>query len=188
MQSKATTVEAYLASLPEDRSAAIQAVRQVIIANLDKDYEEGMHYGMIGYFVPHRVYPPGYHCDPTQPLPFAGLGSQKNHLAIYLMCIYGSPAEEMWFRAAWAKSGKKLDLGKSCIRFKRIEDLPLEVIGETIRRVPAAKFIADYESARTAGAAKRKPAASKPAAKQAGRNAAVKGARKTAKKPVKKKR
>ena len=89
MQSKATTVEQYLAELPEDRRKAVEAVRQVVLKNLDKDFEEGMQYGMIGYYVPHRVYPAGYHCDPKQPLPFAGLASQKNHMALYLMCVYG---------------------------------------------------------------------------------------------------
>ena len=89
MQSKATTVEQYLAELPEDRRKAIEAVRQVILKNLDKDYEEGIQYGMIGYYVPHRVYPAGYHCDPKQPLPFAGLASQKNYMSLYLMCVYG---------------------------------------------------------------------------------------------------
>ena len=89
MQSKAKTVAEYLAELPEDRRKAIETVRQVVLKNLDSHYEEGMQYGMIGYYVPHRVYPAGYHCDPKQPLPFASLGSQKNHMALYLMCIYG---------------------------------------------------------------------------------------------------
>ena len=88
MQSKATTVSDYLASLPPDRRTAIEAVRKVILANLDKDYEEGMQYGMIGYYVPHRVYPAGYHCDPKQGLPFAGLASQKNYMSVYLMGLY----------------------------------------------------------------------------------------------------
>ncbi|HYE03661.1 MAG TPA: DUF1801 domain-containing protein, partial [Phycisphaerales bacterium] len=117
MQSRATTVEAYLASLPPERRAALQAVRRVILDNLDRDFEEGMQYGMIGYYVPHRVFPPGYHCDPKQPLPFAGLASQKNYMSVYLMGLYGAPEEESWFRRAWAASGKKLDMGKSCIRF-----------------------------------------------------------------------
>jgi hypothetical protein len=147
MQSKANTVAEYLAELTPDRRAAIQAVRKVIRKNLDKNYEEGMQYGMIGYYVPHRVYPAGYHCDPKQPLPFAGLASQKNHLAIYLMCLYGDEQHLGWFQQAWAKSGKKLDMGKSCVRFKKLEDLPLDVIGEAIRRVPVNKFIALYESA-----------------------------------------
>src|SRR5262245_60629855 len=88
MTSKAKTVKDYLASLPDDRRAALSAVRDVILKNLDEDYEEGMQYGMIGYYVPHRVYPAGYHCDPKQPLPFVALGSQKNHMAIHMMCLY----------------------------------------------------------------------------------------------------
>ncbi|MBI5705587.1 MAG: DUF1801 domain-containing protein [Armatimonadetes bacterium] len=146
MTSQAKSVEAYLAELPEDRREAIQAVRKVILDNLDKDYQEGMQYGMIGYFVPHSVYPPGYHCDPKQPLPFAGLGNQKNHMSVYLMCLYGDEAQEAWFRDEWAKTGKKLDMGKSCVRFKKLDDVALEVIGEAVRRVPAAKFIEKYES------------------------------------------
>jgi hypothetical protein len=146
MQSKATTVEQYLAELPEDRRKAIEAVRQVVLKNLDKDYEEGIQYGMIGYYVPHRVYPQGYHCDPKQPLPFAGLGSQKNHMSLYLMCIYGATDHTKWFQEAWAKTGKKLDMGKACVRFKKIDDLALDVIGEAIKRVPAQKYIAYCEA------------------------------------------
>jgi Domain of unknown function (DU1801) len=150
MKSEAVSVEQYLAALPEDRRQALQAVRQVILKNLDKDYEEGMQYGMIGYYVPHRVYPPGYHCDPKQPLPFAGLGSQKNYMALYLMCTYGDTAHANWFREAWDKTGKKRDMGKSCVRFKKLDDLPLDVIGEAIRRVPAQKYIEYCEAARRA--------------------------------------
>jgi hypothetical protein len=145
MQSKAKTVKEYLASLPEDRRKAIAAVRKVILKNLDKDYEEGMQYGGIGYYVPLKAYPHGYHCDPTQPLNFAGLGSQKNHISFGMMCCYMDSAEDKWFRAAWAKTGKKLDMGKCCVRFRRLEDVPLEVIGEAIKRVPAKKYIAMYE-------------------------------------------
>ncbi len=156
MQSQATRVTAYLASLPEERRAVLQAVREVILQNLDGDYEEGMQYGMIGYYVPHSVYPAGYHCDPKQPLPFAGLASQKNHMAVYLMCCYGNPGHEEWFRKAWAKTGKKLDMGKSCVRFKKLEDLPLDVIGQAIARVPAKDFIAHYESVLNTSGAKAK--------------------------------
>src|SRR5579863_10114184 len=137
VQSQATTVADYLASLPEDRRIVISAVRDVIRKNLDPDFEEGMQYGMIGYYVPHRVYPAGYHCDPKQPLPFASLGSQKQYMSVYLMCIYGDEKLRAWFEDAWAKAGKKLDMGKSCVRFKRIDDVALDVIGEAIRRVPA---------------------------------------------------
>jgi hypothetical protein len=152
MQSKATTVSDYLASLPPDRRTAIEAVREVILANLDHDYEEGMQYGMIGYYVPHRVYPAGYHADPKQGLPFAGLASQKNYMSVYLMGLYCGCVEGVddtallkWFREAWAKSGKKLDMGKSCIRFKKVDDLALDVLGEAIRRLPAKKYIEVYE-------------------------------------------
>src|SRR5258708_21802298 len=147
MQSKATTVDQYLAELPDDRREALAAVRRVILKNLDKDYEEGMQYGMIGYYVPHHVYPAGYHCDPRQPLAFATLGSQKNYMSLYLMCVYGSAEHSKWFREAWAKTGKKLDMGKSCVRFKKLEDLALDVIGEAIRRVPAKKYIEHFEAA-----------------------------------------
>jgi hypothetical protein len=172
MQSKATTVAQYLASLPEDRRTALQAVRKAILANLDKDYEEGMQYGMIGYYVPHSVFPPGYHCDPKQPLPFAGLASQKNYMSIYLGCVY--TGEEKWFRDAWTARGKKLDMGKVCIRFKKIEDVPLDVVGEAIKRTPVKKWIATYEAnilPTNKAAAKRSSAkkAAKPAKKAARR-------------------
>jgi hypothetical protein len=146
MQSKATTVAKYLAELPADRRAALSAVRKVILDNLDDDFEEGMQYGMIGYYVPHRVHPQGYHCDPKQPLPFASLGSQKGHMSLHLMCLYvdGGP-EKSWFEKAWAKTGKKLDMGKACLRFKKLDELALDVIGELFERVPAKAYIAQIE-------------------------------------------
>lgn len=176
MRSQAKTVDQYLADLPDDRREALQAIRTVILRNLPDGYEEGMQYGMIGYFVPHSVYPPGYHCDPTQPLPFAGLASQKNHMSIYLMCIYGNEQHMAWFRDAWAKSGKTLDIGKSCVRFKKLDDVPLNVIGDVIKRVPVKKFIDQYESVipRTA---KR---TSKPSARASSATPAGKPARKPA--------
>jgi len=146
MQSKAETVAQYLAELPEDRRAAIEAVRKVVLKNLDKGYEEGMQYGMIGYYVPHRIYPAGYHCDPRQPLPFAALASQKNYMSLYLGCVYDDGPRYARFQKAWAKTGKKLDMGKSCIRFKRVDDLALDVIAEAIRTAPAARFIEYYET------------------------------------------
>ena len=141
------TVEEYIASLPGDRRAALQAVREVILGNLDGGYEEGIQYGAIGYYVPHRVYPPGYHCDPKQPLPFASLASRKDHLSLGLMCVYGSPGVAERFRKEWASTGKRLDMGAACIRFRKPEDLALEVIGRTIARVPAAKYIEHCEAA-----------------------------------------
>ena len=144
MHSKATTVKQYLAELSPDRRQAIEAVRKVILANLDKTYEEGMQYGMIGYTVPHKFFPDGYHCNPQQPLPFACLAAQKNYMSLYLMSAYGEGLEEDWFRAQWAKTGKKLDMGKCCVRFKKLDDLALDVIGEAIRRVPAKVYVERY--------------------------------------------
>ena len=157
MSTPPTSPEDYLAALPPERRAALAAVRAVILENLGEGYEEGLQYGMIGYYVPHSVYPAGYHCDTSQPLPFASLAAQKNHLALYLTCLYCDDEHQAWFKAAWEKTGKRLNMGKSCIRFKTLEDLPLEVIGEAIRRVPSATFLAQYEAGR-AEAAKAKKA------------------------------
>lgn len=168
MKTAAKTVDAYLASLPQDRRVAIAAVRDVIRKNLDGDYEEGIQYGMIGYYVPHEVYPSGYHVDPKQPLPFAALASQKNHMSLYLMGVYcgcaegpgGETAEAKWFREQWGRTGKKLDMGRACLRFKKIEDVALDVIGKAIRRIPARVYISRYESvlALTAKGKKKSPA------------------------------
>jgi len=116
--------------------------------------------------VPHSKYPAGYHCDPKQPLPFAGLASQKNYMSLYLMCVYGDPSTEAAFRKAWAKSGKKLDMGKSCVRFKNLEDVPLDVVGATIRRVKATDYIASYEKNLEGAAARTKKASKKKASKK----------------------
>lgn len=144
MQSTATTVDEYLASLPPDRRAALTAVREVILQNLDAGYEESMQYGMIGYGVSRRVHPAGYHCDPSKLVPFAALASQKGYMSLYLMSVYTGSEEERWFREAWARSGKKLDMGKCCVRFKKLEGLDLEVVGEAIRRVPATAYVERY--------------------------------------------
>src|SRR5690606_8428068 len=122
------------AELPEDRRKALEAVRKVIRKNLPQGYKEGMQYGMIGYFVPHSVYPPGYHCDPKQPLPFAGLASQKGHMSLYIGGAYMLPELETWFRKAWTADGRKLDMGRACGRFKKLDDVPLEVVGEAVKR------------------------------------------------------
>jgi hypothetical protein len=123
----------------------MQAVREVILANLPKGYEETIQYGMIGYVVPHSLYPAGYHCDPKQALPYVLLGSQKSHLALHLVCAYGDPATDAWFRKTYAATGKKLDMGKACLRFKKAEDLPLEVIGQLIARTSVKAYIARTE-------------------------------------------
>jgi len=155
MQSRAKSVEEYLKELPEERREAIAEVRGVILKNLDKDYEEVMQYGMIGYAIPHRVYPAGYHCDPKQPLPFMSLASQKQYMSLYAMCLYESSELFEWFCAEWEKTGKKLKMGKCCIRFKKVEELPLGLIGKLVKKVPAKKFIQQYEAA--LGNARKKP-------------------------------
>ena len=148
MQSQAKTVAEYLDSLPEDRRAAISKVRAVIRKNLPKGYAEQMQYGMIGYVVPHSLYPAGYHCDPKQPVPFAALASQKNHMALYLMALYQSPELLERLKEGFIAKGKKPDIGKSCIRFKKLEDLPLDIVGEMIALVPVAHYLERYESSR----------------------------------------
>jgi uncharacterized protein YdhG (YjbR/CyaY superfamily) len=147
MTSSAKTVDEYIAALPDDRRAAIGKIRAVIRKNLPKGYAEQMQYGMIGYVVPHKIYPPGYHCKPEDPLPFAALASQKNHMALYLMSAYQTVGMADWIKEKFAASGKKLDMGKSCIRFKKLEDLPLEVIGEAVALVPVADYVAHYQAA-----------------------------------------
>jgi hypothetical protein len=176
MQSKAATVAKYLADLAPERRAALAAVRKVVLDNLDDGYEEGMGYGMISYHVPHRVYPPGYHCNPALPLPFASLASQKNYMSLYLPSVYADAGEEGWLRARFAAAGKKLDMGKCCVRFQMLEDLPLEVIGEAIRRVPVAAHVAHYERsilAMNKSAAARRKAAGKAEAKGGARKKAT---------------
>jgi hypothetical protein len=148
VQSKAKSVDQYLAELPPERREAINAVRKVILKNLPDGFEEVMQYGMIGYVVPHKLFPAGYHCDPSQPLTLAALASQKDYMAIYLMTIYGHKETEQWFVKVYKASGKKLDMGKSCVRFKKLDDLPLDVIGQAIARVPVDKYIHAYQQAR----------------------------------------
>jgi hypothetical protein len=165
--SREKTVREYLASLPVDRRAAIAAVRKVIRDRLPKGYDEGMLYGMISYYVPLSSYPTTYN---GQPLTVASLASQKDHMALYLMCVYGDRELERWFAAAFRKAGKKLDMGKSCVRFKSLADLPLDVIGETIARTSVDDFIASYERSRApAGKTNRRrtPVAKRAPAKRA---------------------
>ncbi|HRG24541.1 MAG TPA: DUF1801 domain-containing protein, partial [Chitinophagaceae bacterium] len=136
MQSKATTVDAYIAELPEDRQKMINEFRKVIKKNLPKGFQECMNYGMIGWVVPHSKYPGGYHCNPKDPLPFMGLASQKNSVNFYHMGIYGDPKLLKWFTDEHAKaSSKKLDMGKSCVRYKKAEDIPLKLIGELAAKI-----------------------------------------------------
>jgi hypothetical protein len=141
MQSHATTVEEYLASLPEDRRKSIATVRKVILKHLPKGYKETMRWGMISYEVPLSVEPNTYN---GEPLGYAALASQKNHMALYLMNVYGSKENEEWFKAEYVKSGKKLDMGKSCVRFRTLEHLPLGVVAKAIARTPMDKYLATY--------------------------------------------
>ncbi|MGH9119102.1 MAG: iron chaperone [Acidimicrobiales bacterium] len=145
MQSDAKTVDEYLQSLPDDRRAAVAAVRDVIRANLPDGFEEVMQYGMIGYYIPLERYPDTYN---GQPLGVAALANQKNHMAMYLTGIYADDAEASWFKDQWRSAGKKLDMGKSCVRFKTLDDVPLDVVAEAIARTSVDDFIASYERSR----------------------------------------
>jgi len=148
MTSAAATVEEYVAQLPDDRKAIIEKLRKVIKKNLPKGFKEEMGYGMMGYVVPHTLYPSGYHCNPKLPLPFMGMASQKNNISVYHMGLYADAALMQWFTAAHAKaSAKKLDMGKSCIRYKKAEDIPFELIGELCTKLTPQQWIDMYEKA-----------------------------------------
>lgn len=148
MQSKAATIEQYLNELPEDRKSIISEIRKVFKKNLPKGFEEGMSYGMIGFYVPHKLYPKGYHCDPKLPLPFINVASQKNHIAIYHMGIYASKELLNWFVSEWPNhSTKKLDMGKSCLKYKKADEVPLKLIAELATKVTPQQWIETYEKA-----------------------------------------
>jgi Domain of unknown function (DU1801) len=156
MKSSATTVKDYLVSLPDDRRAGVEAVRKVILANLDKDYEECMLWGVAAYVVPHRVWPAGHHTDPNKPVMMCGVSSQKNDMVVYMMNVFGGGAGlggdkalREWFEQAWVKAGKKLGTcvegaGGCCIRFRKLEDIALDVIGEAVRRTPAKAYVENH--------------------------------------------
>ncbi|TDH25595.1 DUF1801 domain-containing protein [Segetibacter sp. 3557_3] len=146
MTSQATSAAEYLQQLPEDRKATIAKLRDSILLNLPPGFEETMGSGMLNYVVPHSLYPAGYHCDPKQPLPFAALASQKNFIAFYHMGIYAMPDLLEWFTSAYANhSTAKLDMGKSCIRFKKPEHIPYKLIGELVSKVSVSDWINVYE-------------------------------------------
>ena len=151
-QSKAQTVDQYLAELPADRREAISAVRGVILDHLPEGYQETMQFGMIGYVVPLDTYPETYN---RQALQYVALASQKNYMSLHLMNVYGDEEAERWFAEGYRASGKKLDMGKACIRFKSLEDLPIDLIGEAVARTTVGEFIERYEASR-AQTAKRK--------------------------------
>ncbi len=147
MRSDATTVAGYLVALEPDRREAIEAVRTEILANLPDGYEEAMNWGMITYQVPLARYPDTYN---GQPLMYAGLASRKNHMAVYLTAVYAEEDTREEFVSAYRATGKKLDMGKSCVRFKKLDDLPLELIGQTIAATSVDRFVTEIEAARQA--------------------------------------
>ena len=147
MQSKAKTVDEYMVELPKERFNAIKLLRETILKNIPIGFVEEMNYGMIGYVVPHSLYPKGYHCNPTLPLPFINVASQKNFIAIYHMGIYANPILLKWFIDEYPKySSLKLDMGKSCIRFKKINAIPYQLIGKLVQKMTVNEWIHCFES------------------------------------------
>ena len=145
VSSTAQSPDEYIASLPPDRREALTAVRDVIRRNLPDGFEEGMEFGMLAWYVPLERFPDTYN---GHPLGLAALASHKQYISLYLNTVYGDPQLADWFRARYAASGKRLNMGKSCLRFRSLDDLPLDVIGETIARVPLDRYVAHYQAAR----------------------------------------
>jgi hypothetical protein len=146
MKTTGATVEEILENIPEDRKEAFTNLHQTIVSNLPKGFEPGISYGMLGYVVPHHLYPAGYHCKPSEPLPFVSIASQKNSINFYHMGIYADATLLNWFVAEYPKHSKqKLDMGKSCIRFKKPEHIPYELLGQLMQKMTAAQWIALYE-------------------------------------------
>ena len=146
MQSDATTVDQYLSELPSDRQAPMILLREAILENLPEGFAEEMSCGMIGYVVPHQLYPDGYHCDPNLPLPFTNLASHKHFIALYHMGIYAKPEIHNWFIAEYPKHcSNKLDIGKSCIRFKNMNKIPYELIAELMQKLSVDDWISTYQ-------------------------------------------
>ena len=145
MKSTAQSADGYVASLPEDRRETVSAMRDVILRNLPAGYEEGMSHGMIAYYVPLERFPDTYN---GEPLGLAGVASQKQYISLYLLSVYGDPKTERWFRERWAASGKKLNMGKSCVRFRKLDEMALEVIGQTIARADLDSFVDRHRDVR----------------------------------------
>jgi len=146
MTYEANTPDEYIAQLPEDRKEVVEKLRKIIKENLPKGFEEGINYNMIGFYVPHSIYPEGYHCDPNLPLPFINLASQKNSVNLYHSGIYANPEIHDWFVAKYPKYSKyKLDMGKSCVRFKRMHDIPYKLIAELCQKITVKEWISTYE-------------------------------------------
>lgn len=152
MKIKAESIQEYLENIPEDRKEAFHQLYQTIHQNVPKDFSEEMSYGMIGWVVPHTLYPDGYHCDPKLPLPFMSIANQKNFLALYHMGIYANKALYDWFVETYPKHAKyKLDMGKSCIRFKKMNDIPWDLIAELVQKMSAQDWIELYENSLNRG-------------------------------------
>ena len=148
MTSKATSPEQYIKELPADRKEPIQMLRETVLKNIPKGLKEVMSYGMIGYVIPHDIYPAGYHCDPKQPLPFANIASQKNYISFYHMGLYSNSSLLKWFTAEYPKhTTAKLDMGKCCVRFKKPEHIPYKLIGDLVKKISAKDWIKNYEEA-----------------------------------------
>ncbi|MBL7749764.1 MAG: DUF1801 domain-containing protein [Chitinophagaceae bacterium] len=146
MQSKATTVDAYMKELPADRLEAMTKLRKVIRKNIPKGFQECMNYGMIGFVVPHKLYAEGYHCDPSMPLPFMNIASQKNNISVYHMGIYADQKILKWFEGEYKKLNiGKLDMGKSCIRFKNMDKIPYDLIGQLAAKITVDEWVGRYE-------------------------------------------
>lgn len=147
MRIAAKNLDDYISKCPEERQEALRTLAREIRDNIDSGFSEGMSYGMPGWIVPHSLYPAGYHCKPEEPLPFLSIASQKNFIAVYHMGVYSDPGLMKWFKDEYLKHAKrKLDMGKSCIRFKKMDDIPFKLIGELAGKMSAAQWIERYES------------------------------------------
>lgn len=146
IQAKEISPDQYVNSLPEDRKEAVSQIRKIILKNIPKGFQEAISYGMLGYVVPHKLYPAGYHCNPELPLPFISLASQKNFIALYHMGMYADKKTLDWFTSEYPKHSKaKLDMGKSCIRFKKIDQIPFKLIEELVKKMTVKDWITIYE-------------------------------------------
>jgi len=146
MKADGKTVHDILVNVPKDRVEAFNKLHDVIVKNMPKGFEAAISYGGLGYVVPHTIYPEGYHCKPSEPLPFAGLASQKNSINFYHMGIYSDPKLLEWFVSEYPKhSNQKLDMGKSCVRFKKLDEIPFKLIGELMKKMSVKDWIKTYE-------------------------------------------
>lgn len=156
MLRRAKEVDDWIATQPVEMRAGLVALRELFLTHVPEGYEEMLQWGTPSYAVPHSTYPHGYHCDPKQALPFASFGASKTHLRLSIMGTYLDRDEDKWFRAAWTAAGKKLDMGKACVRFKKLEDLPLDVVAEALRRWPVDRYVSRYEQNLPQSAMKRR--------------------------------